>query len=296
MQELPIEPLASCLSLEPTDWINRCHEISTMAVKMGCIAGAPIYGNYYGPVGDNCEIEDWILRSQHRVPIRHGWIRQPGGVIIDPTRWVFEGVGPYVALILPGNAEHKDYDPGAQRLKIASYPPPPSRDNDKTIELMFDGSLTTWSKTMLQDDQGPPYTFKQIMWMANLPPSIAGIAAAPLYEALAGAGHRATIPPDYWDLVFPDYTEDEFGLSSEHKYLYSPHKCPKCKSTMDECFHEDCEVDVCTSCEDSLLCKEHICHEGEMHKCTYCLTVFCDDCDYSECPKCETPASRHSEL
>lgn len=300
MQKLSIIPLAKCLKLQPRDWINRCHEISSLAIKKGCIAGSVIYGNYYGPVGLDCPKEEWIIRKKQGYPIRHGWIRQPDNVIVDPTRWVFEGVNPYVALILSSDKEHKEYDPGAQLLRARTAGPLPTRGSDKLEHnLELDKALITWSKVMLQDKQGPPYTVLQIMWLANLTPTVLGVVAPSFYRALADADYKTAIPVDYWDLVFPKFTEETFGLPEKHRFLYTRHNCPKCGSIMDECLEESCEVDVCWSCEDSMLCEDHVCQicdDPEMHRCTHCLTIFCDYCDDGECPKCSREASRFSEL
>lgn len=303
MKKLSAAPLAKCLDLPPLEWVMRCHEISAMAIGSGCITGSTIYGNYYGPISSECPMEEWILRSQQGIPVRHGWIRQPSNVIIDPTRWVFEGADPYVALILSGDKEHQEYDPGAQILRAHTAGPLPTRGSDKLEHsLELDKSLITWSKLMLQDKQGPPYTVLQIMWLANVTPAVLGMVAPFFYRALADAGYKTAIPVDYWDLVFPEYTEEAFGLPEEHRFLYTRHNCPKCGSLMDECLEENCEVDICSMCKDSMLCEDHICQICDanniqnMHRCIHCLNIFCGYCDDGECPKCGTEASRYSEL
>ena len=300
MKRLPTKPLENCLKIPAVEWVNRCSEIAHLAVNNCCVPGSAIYGGYYGPVSPECPIKEWYTRSQQGITIRHGWIRQKGGIIIDPTRWVFEAEEPYVALIMPGSYESQQYDPGNQRIRHVS--PPPARDpNSPYLELKFSLALAQWAANVLDDEVGPPFTQHQVHWLANLPPKILGPVANELYSALKAAELQPLIPIDFWDLVFPNYCEEATNLDPEYKNLYTREfpQCAKCGATTEECFAEDCENEVCWACDTYLVCEGHLCHEceyPEMHKCLHCLTVYCAGCEEEECPKCGLPSSERSEI
>lgn len=40
----------------------------------------------------------------------HSWIRTPGGGVVDPTRWCYEGVEPYIH-VGPATAEYQEQPP-----------------------------------------------------------------------------------------------------------------------------------------------------------------------------------------
>ena len=206
MKRLSVKKLVACLGATPDQWISQCHIIATAAIQAGCYDGEARYGSYFGPVSKRCPFEDFIIKKQQNVPIRHGWIEQDDGTIIDPTRWVFLGIKPVIFSIRPTDPEYQEYDAGSQVLRTLIRTPPPTRESDPRLCPKFipSDALLAWVKVTLQDTQGYPFTLRQLGWLANIPPHQINIKAIlqELYQQLEVAGLKAFIPVDYWDIVF----------------------------------------------------------------------------------------------
>lgn len=150
MQRLPITPSEECIGLPTRKWINNCHLIAHKLISAGCFEGVARYGMYTGEVDDDCPVIDFIEKYEDGIPIRHGWIEQDDGTIIDPTRWVFEGDYPYIAVISEDDWEHDEYDPGMQQFKKRFRQPPPDRNDPRpnvsrlVPEFKPEGKLLEW--------------------------------------------------------------------------------------------------------------------------------------------------------
>lgn len=79
------------------------------------VQGEVRYGNWMGPIHPDCP------EFGGRPFAHHGWVEKADGSIVDPTRWVFEHVKPY---IYEGPNDH--YDAGGNEIRearIGSRPP-----------------------------------------------------------------------------------------------------------------------------------------------------------------------------
>jgi len=172
-------------------WAGRCYEISCNLVRVGLVEGDPVYGNYRGPV-----VEGSMFSGKPF--IRHGWIRTLDG-IVDPTRWVFEGVEPY---IYQTGLDDPTYDEGAQVLRRLTHPPPPEFDeSDK--EVKPDGMLQPYEWALLNDLVGGTgrLTIQQLAWIANLPMGDDFPEAREAFEALDKLGLKVFVPVDNWRMA-----------------------------------------------------------------------------------------------
>jgi hypothetical protein len=87
--------LAECekaLGEKAEAWVARCYEISCAIVVAGLVDGEAVYGHWLGDVAPGSHFAD----RGRLAFIQHGWILLKDGRVLDPTRWVFENVTPYL--------------------------------------------------------------------------------------------------------------------------------------------------------------------------------------------------------
>jgi hypothetical protein len=198
-----VAAVVAALGEPAADWKGRCHEVACRLLELKLVSGVERYGHYYGPV-----------RAGYFTPgrpfYRHGWIEAAPGVVVDPTRWVFEARRPYIHV-----GPDDDYDPGGNRLAASMVGPYPSNRllgdaNDRfdprafedseaglVTDLGLDGEALLWV-AHLTNGQASAFTFGQLMWLANLPLPWHGPHARAIYEAFERAGQEALIPIDNW--------------------------------------------------------------------------------------------------
>jgi len=100
-EDLTIEALESSVNLAAELWHGKCSELAWAAIEL-LGHGDYAYGHYLGYVDPKGY---WGKYSPFSM--RHGWALLEDGRILDPTRWSFENVEPYIYV---GDA--KDYDEG----------------------------------------------------------------------------------------------------------------------------------------------------------------------------------------
>jgi hypothetical protein len=66
-------------------------------LEEGFARGEVVVGVWTGPVAPD------VPRTPLPDGVLHQWIVRPNGIVVDPTRWCFEGVAPYVYV---GQADH----------------------------------------------------------------------------------------------------------------------------------------------------------------------------------------------
>jgi hypothetical protein len=183
-------------------WHGRCYEIACVAAKL--YGGRPIYGHWLGGVKNGGH---WAERAGHPF-IAHGWLLLADGKVLDPTRWSFENVEPYVFV---GESEG-EYDEGGNRLREKLLKPCPAYAPDgggtrlprmnRRVELELDPHV--WAFLMgLSDGEiayrdGEPWmTLAHAFWVANLPLSMfTDKEAKAVFGALRKAKLGALVPAD----------------------------------------------------------------------------------------------------
>jgi hypothetical protein len=172
------------------DWEGRCHQVASMIVDKfpDVFNGAKLrYGLWTGPIAPGSCFEG-------RPFTHHGWIEMPDGSIVDPTRWVFEGRKPY---IYAGTLDERLYDTASDKFRTTLMRPCPKRKNGNKL---FGKPLTKELVMPLSRIAGfvldKTITVNQAFWIANLPMSVLGHFAKPVYEWLIASGSRAMIPID----------------------------------------------------------------------------------------------------
>ena len=209
---LTVEEAEDAIDRPVETWPGNCDEVAHAIVDAGLVPGGVCrYGHYRGPVAEGSMFYD---RSALGF-VRHGWIEQEigsedypslGGIlVIDPTRWAFEDVKPYIYI----EPKTPEYDVGGSVLRDMLQRPFPKYDPDD-IQIMLwkdmDGPAMDllWGEIAGMDGQlcrANPVSLQQAVWFANLNPEVLGPLARPLYMRLIELGHAAFIPFDYRKLV-----------------------------------------------------------------------------------------------
>ena len=178
--------VAERINLPIKFWPGQCFGVASAMVEKGVVEGKAVYGHYFGFISDDCE------QFVGRAFTHHGWIAQ-GDTIIDPTRWVFEAVEPY---IYEGSRNDRGYDEGSNRLREMMMKPPPDFDEEQKAYTLPEGEIRAFAKTMLGSDRDVACAV-QVMWLSNLPLNALGDMALPVFEWVADeVGFPGFIPID----------------------------------------------------------------------------------------------------
>lgn len=196
---MKIPSIKVCIkALGPTEgWKGNCFFIASQLVDKGLVTGGvAVYGHWLGP----------IAKTSHFGPRRgmpfcqHGWVLMPDKSIIDPTRWVFEDVEPY---IFHGTNDEGYYDEGGNEFRMMQIGPPPEYDPEEkhyeiTKHVMRSVTWNFVEKILaIGTDQEPGLlTLSQIHWLAKLSPERLGEHQAGVYRALEKLDRKALIPID----------------------------------------------------------------------------------------------------
>lgn len=200
-EDINVKDVEKAIGIPAKEWVSRCHEIATAVVESGLVKGRAVYGIYTGPVTEG-------HFSPSRPGHRHGWVKLSKGRVLDPTRWVFENVPPYI-YCGPGARE---YDEGMQSLKAAFRRPCPTMEEcegDAGFTLTLPPAAAIHLKA-LADNQGTreEYTYaapRMLMgWLANLSPDELAPHALAFYVALGNKGLKALVPIDNWMQVMEE--------------------------------------------------------------------------------------------
>ena len=192
-----ISRIERVISLSSSAWQGRCYEVACAIVNSRIIKGQAIYGHYYGPVAN---IGYWAGRKDF-IFQRHGWIVKKDGTIIDPTRWSFENVKPYLASIPKDSKKYGEYDRAGNRFRQCMQSPPPIYNPIDRLALLriSDTKIENFLFKLL--GWPPAITVKMIFWIANLIPSKLGQFAKRIYQILDKNNYGAFIPIDNRHLI-----------------------------------------------------------------------------------------------
>jgi len=128
------------------------------------------YGHYCGRIHPDCKL------FSGRAFTHHAWIRD-GDTIIDPTRWVFEVVAPY---IYQGDAEDSDYDFGGNDLAMLLLKPCPAFDARQVLFKLTDSVRGATRGYWFGGHN--VMSLHQVFWLVNLPLQILGDDAEAVYR------------------------------------------------------------------------------------------------------------------
>ena len=167
-------------------------------LKKNIITGRAIYGHWLGGASGSS-----IFWDRSNLPfIHHGWIETPDKRIIDPTRWVFEDVAPYLFISDKNDLVEDLYDEGGNKFREAMMSPCPEyKEKDRKINKndisKFDKEVYDYLDELFDSPEN--WTIKHIFWLANLSPKFLGIYTREVYGWLDNIDCGAFIPIDNYE-------------------------------------------------------------------------------------------------
>jgi hypothetical protein len=195
LTKLTAKQVEALISLSLWDWPGNCMGVARqLASKIG---GEVCYGNWTGPIADTFPMNGRRMRSVFagRTITHHAWI-ELNDAVIDPTRWVFEGVKAYIYY-----GENDHYDFGGNELRDQLLPPPPACGESAREDWRypdFGNAIDRVSELLrceitLEDG----CSYEQLMWLANVSPKRIGLFyVREIYEALIAVDMEVAIPID----------------------------------------------------------------------------------------------------
>ena len=189
--QLDASKVAQRIGVELVDWPGNCYAVACQMLKYKVVKGRPAYGNYHGPVAPSS-------RFFGKIVVRHGWIERADGMIVDPTRWVFEGVEPYIYEGLPS----MEYDGGANLLRARFARPAPIFDlNKQMVAVPVGEARELFSGLLGMSEVRAEINTEQAFWLGNMPLQALGGHAKVVYQALAEMRLKMFIPIDNYERI-----------------------------------------------------------------------------------------------
>lgn len=225
--------LAECekaLGEKAETWAGRCYEIASRIVKAGLVDGEAVYGHWIGRVHPR----SYFGKRANLPFVAHGWVLLKDGRVLDPTRWAFEAVEPYLFVGEPPDnwavspcvncgliyEEHCDdgpddrcdnyeqpawpYDEGGNKWREAEFagrPKPVAKGPLKDVAL--EGFTKVWLGGVLGVPDASKLAASQLIYVANMPYDMIKGAVGPeglrmIYEVVCDFDDTSTswIPID----------------------------------------------------------------------------------------------------
>lgn len=188
MKKYNPQEVSAKIGIPLNEWEGNCYGIACQMLVHDVLEGRPCYGHYHGEIAPNTLFSD-------RPIVQHGWIETKDGYIVDPTRWVFENVSPYIFTKKKSLA--KEYDEGGQRLLKLTMLPIPDHDSSKTVCSIDDEKMAFLISSMLKRKNiQNNLTMMECHWLGKQPLDILGDNAKNLYQFMINKNQSAWIPLD----------------------------------------------------------------------------------------------------
>lgn len=202
---ITISDIEKAYELPVAEWPGKCFELACTAAKL--IEGAvPIYGHYYGPIAPGSFFAPPAGAGIRLRFVQHGWVLLPDGRVLDPTRWVFEGVEPHLFV-----GEADEYDEGGNKHRMAMNPTPPAFSRERMVVVIMPdvigSDLWVWIEAMLgltgfeHDREADELCSEQLCWLANLDPRTMRGHAKAFYALLRQLDSIGFVPIDNQTMV-----------------------------------------------------------------------------------------------
>lgn len=187
------EEIAKKIGVLLKEWPGKCHQIAALLLEHGLFEGELRYGHYHGTISPESIFGD-------RPFTHHGWIEQ-GVKIVDPTRWVFECVEPYIYV----GFNNDEYDFGGNYVREQYMRPCPDYDPKQSPkQQIFDFSvLSEESQVIIREltQRASILSLWQLAWIANAPLHFLQPQAKEIYQWIADLGLPGFIPFDNRKLI-----------------------------------------------------------------------------------------------
>lgn len=203
---LSVKQVEVITNFPSVNWKGNCYCIASKLVASGAIKGRAVYGHWLGDV----DRHSFFRHRRHLPFIPHGWIVTEDNTIVDPTRWVFEAIDPY--LYYGGDVkdpeEMNTYDEGGNSWRSATLKPVP-KFNSK--ERLYTVVMSEDAKDHLMElighrtqPQLKDLSFGLMFWVGNLPPDLLGQYDVEIFQWFVNVGLGALIPIDNRIMVLGD--------------------------------------------------------------------------------------------
>lgn len=174
-------------------WPGNCYAVACSLIKADLVKGRAAYGHFIGRISPNSMFFGKPI-------VNHGWVITDDGQLIDPTRWVFEGVEPYIYCApLEFAAE---YDEGGNIYRLENgRDTPPHNEEEKQVNIPS-GDVALFNSLLGRSELQTTLGMSEVCWLGNLSLVTLQDSAKPLYEALIAMGMKAMIPLDNRTKIF----------------------------------------------------------------------------------------------
>lgn len=204
------QSVAQAIGLPLSQWPGNCYAV---AVQMNEKLGLGLIA-CYGP------FSGWVARESRFAQrmaalgvVNHGWLATKAGVIVDPTRWVFENTEPAIHIGIDSEHEYERGGNTALRRLLGERPRPDFNPAKSGLRYLPQGDgaddvAIAWVLAQLQESPQRParaVTVQELFWLCNSNPvdlaSVEGPMARRFYEIAQRLGMRALIPIENWAMV-----------------------------------------------------------------------------------------------
>ena len=196
LSELAVIAIVDILDVPVHRWPGNCHAIASKILEENIFSGKLQYGLYTGPIHKKS-----IFYATGRTAVRHGWIRSDN-TIIDPTRWVFEYVTPYIYV---GPVDEAEYDFGMSEIRKFTRLPFESLDltvgRQTKYKIPADLLDLVGRLTTIAEQGTDSLQTIQLCWLAGAGLEELGADAKKLYTWLDSLGLKYFVPIDFWNEV-----------------------------------------------------------------------------------------------
>ena len=199
-------PLTKALGT-PESWKGNCSIVAYKAAELIGPEACPVRGHFLGEIAET----SIFANRSHLGFCPHSWVMvvvkgDSTFTLVDPTRWVFEGVEPYIFTHV---GPHEDYDEGGSKLRETLLSPPPKADRSTKGHVLKELMIIEAQRTVI-DLLGDTYEGSlvyadQWFWLSNLPYEYFIPFVRDIYTALEKIGCGAFIPIDNYSRMEREY-------------------------------------------------------------------------------------------
>jgi len=197
-KRLTVAAVAKKIAVPVKEWAGNCYYIAGLMVDAGLVPQGKLrYGHWLGPV------EPGTMFSCKGPIIQHGWVEVMGEgheVIVDPTRWVFEGKKPYI-YNAPDFKGYYDRGGNGLLMSFALDRNVPENDLKKAQHKLPGGKTGRAMRVLLGNYHGDTVCVMQAHYIATQPLEFLGPHATAIYKWLGARKLSALVPLDNWNYI-----------------------------------------------------------------------------------------------
>lgn len=185
-KSMTMSEIAEVINSPLDHWAGNCYGIASRMVEHGLVKGKVVYGKFLGDSSKGL-FKDTVIPN-------HAWVVTPDNKIVDPTRWVFDDVAPFM---FETDVKDNHYDRGSNMLKEAFRTPPPEYNEDEKTFDVNDTRIDFIMALYLANQKVVrKISVSQVVWLSSLSLMTLGSNAHDIFSWIENNGMRAFIPID----------------------------------------------------------------------------------------------------